>query len=151
MSQLLPLNKTVQIEKVNNYFNGIVNELDILNWEKEDYWATPNEFVTRGKGDCEDFVIAKYFSLKELGIEPKNMMLIIVKVDGMKELHAVLGVKNGSSEILILDNLSWKILPLSKRTDLKIVRWVNETYLDKSDKPEVKLFTQVIKKMQQGL
>ncbi|MDD2651502.1 MAG: transglutaminase-like cysteine peptidase [Sulfurimonas sp.] len=133
MEKTALLSKQVQLEEINGYFNQIVNELDSLNWGEEDYWSTPKEFIIRGKGDCEDFVIAKYFALKELGFDASQMMIIIVKVDNLQELHAVLGVKNQSGEILILDNLSWKILPITKRRDLKIVKWVNESSLKAQD------------------
>lgn len=150
---LLP--KDVQLEKVNHYFNAIVNELDIHNWNIEDYWATPAEFIVRGKGDCEDFVIAKYFTLKQLGFDPTKMMIMIVKVDHERDFHAVLGLKNSTGEILILDNLSWKILPLTKRTDLKIVRWVNESIVTKTpqhtNRMEVENFRVVLDKISKKL
>lgn len=147
----VPLSSEMKLEKVNNYFNMIVNELDINNWGIEDYWATPQEFIEHGKGDCEDFAIAKYFALKELGFNPSKMMIMIVKVDRMQDFHAVLGVKDSSGEIMILDNLSWKILPLTKRTDLKIVRWVNESIAAQisptSHRDEVEKFRTVIGKI----
>lgn len=78
-------------------------------------------------------------------------MIMIVKVDRMQDFHAVLGVKDSLGEILILDNLSWKILPLTKRTDLKIVRWVNELIVAQtsptSHRDEVEKFRTVIGKI----
>lgn len=154
MTTLSNLPSNMQLEKVNDYFNQIVNESDSVNWGKEEYWATPKEFISRGKGDCEDFVIAKYFALKELGFNTKKMMILVVRVDGMNQLHAVLGVKNETHDILILDNLSWKILSLTKRHDLKIVRWGNESYLsqtfDTTPRPEMNAFKNVIQKMEKG-
>lgn len=151
LRETAPLSKDIQLEKVNHYFNAIVNELDIYNWKIEDYWATPQEFIVRGKGDCEDFAIAKYFTLKQLGFDPAKMMVMIVKVDHMRDFHAVLGIKESTGEIFILDNLSWKILPLTKRTDLKIVRWVNESIVNKtsqhSSRIEVESFRTVMAKM----
>lgn len=146
-----PLSSEMKLEKVNLYFNAFVNELDINNWGYEDYWASPKEFISKGRGDCEDFAIAKYFVLKELGFDPAKMMILIVKVDNLQELHAVLGVKNSAGEIMILDNLSWKILPLTKRTDLKIVRWVNESIVSKTsptdNREEIDKFRGVIGKI----
>lgn len=137
----------LQMEKINDYFNQIVNDSDWVVWGEEDYWATPKELMKQGRGDCEDFAIAKYFALKTLGIDPSKMMILIVKVDGLSELHVVLGVKNTLTEIMILDNLSWKIIPLKKRSDLKIVRWVNETHLDRFDSPDALKLGRVIQKM----
>lgn len=138
---------TLQMEKVNDYFNQLVNESDRVVWGEEDYWATPKELILQGRGDCEDFAIAKYFALKTLGADPSKMMILIVKADGRPELHVVLGVKQPSSEIMILDNLSWKIVPLGKRKDLKIVRWVNENHLERIDSQDAIKLSRVIQKI----
>lgn len=121
MKQIASQPRKIQLEQVNLYFNHIVNEYDINTWGVEDYWATPKEFIVRGSGDCEDFVIAKYYTLKALGVNPSDMMIYIVKVTDDRDYHAVLGVKSDRNETLILDNISWKILPIQKRTDLKLV------------------------------
>lgn len=121
ISEIKSDSKEIKLEKVNNYFNRIVNNYDMTTWGVEDYWATPREFISRGSGDCEDFVIAKYFTLLQLGIPKSDLLFYIVKVQNERDYHAVLGVKNGSQEIEILDNLSWKILPIEKREDLKLL------------------------------
>lgn len=131
----LPFSKGMQLERVNLYFNHIVNDYDIHTWGVEDYWATPKEFIVHGSGDCEDFVIAKYFTLKELGVNPADMKIFIVKVKDSQNYHAVLGVKNDHNETLILDNISWKILPLQKRTDLKALYDIKDPALNHSTDP----------------
>lgn len=140
------------VEKVNEYFNKMLSGNDIDIWGEKDYWTTPNEFVVKGIGDCEDFAIAKYITLRELGIPSNRLMLIIVSVDGMKEHHAVLGYKNLSNEIMILDNLSWKILSLSDRKDLKIILGINEkSQLNEHNQYELKYFKEVIRKISIGM
>jgi len=129
------LPRSVQIERVNSYFNRIVNDYDINIWGKEDYWATPEEFIIRGGGDCEDFVIAKYFTLKRLGFDPSKMMIYIVKVQHERDFHAVLGVQNERNETMILDNLSWKILPIHKRSDLHILYDIQDPNISKNTDP----------------
>ena len=66
--QLLNTSYTLPIDEklyqVNNFFNELEFVDDIDHWGKDDYWATPVEFLATEGGDCEDFVIAKYFSLK---------------------------------------------------------------------------------------
>lgn len=57
-----------QLNQVNRFFNLVRFMDDIRVWGKEDYWATPVEFLGRNAGDCEDFAIAKYFTLRALGI-----------------------------------------------------------------------------------
>ena len=52
---------------------------DIIHWNKVDYWATPIEFLASHGGDCEDFAIAKYFTLIQLGIPEEQLTLTYVK------------------------------------------------------------------------
>src|SRR5690554_4361761 len=90
-------------------------------WRRDDYWATPLEALGRGRGDCEDFVIGKYFSLVHLGVPPEKLRLIYVRaqVDGRSVAHMVLGYYDQpDSEPLILDNLVHRIEPASRRRDL---------------------------------
>lgn len=154
MQEMAPLPREKQLERVNAYFNLIVNDYDINSWGTEDYWATPKEFIVRGCGDCEDFVIAKYFTLKELGVKPADLMILIVKVNGSRDYHAVLGYKNDHNEILILDNISWKILPIQKRTDLKILCNIHDSSPNKAKDPLIKQlsanFQNVISKINKG-
>jgi len=149
---LLALSEEAEVEKVNDYFNKIVSSNDIDIWGENDYWATPNEFISKGMGDCEDFAIAKYVTLRELGIASSQLMVLIVSVDGMKEHHAVLGYKNKNHQIMVLDNLSWKILPLSARKDMKIITWINEkSVIDQHNKYEVEHFQYVMEKISNKL
>ena len=79
-----------------------VTRLDNRNWGKSDYWETPVEFMTRG-GDCEDFAIAKYISLRELGVSEDRMRLAIVQ-DTQKNIpHAVLALYTDDGGVVILD------------------------------------------------
>lgn len=110
------------LEGVNKFWNNTVREAeDIKAWRREDYWATPLETLGRGMGDCEDFVIGKYFSLVHLGVPPEKLRLIYVRaqVDGKSVAHMVLGYYDSpEAEPLILDNLEHAIRPASRRRDL---------------------------------
>ena len=110
------------LEGVNKFWNNTVREAeDIKDWRREDYWATPLETLGRGMGDCEDFVIGKYFSLVHLGVPPEKLRLIYVRaqVDGKSVAHMVLGYYDSpEAEPLILDNLEHAIRPASRRRDL---------------------------------
>jgi len=69
-----------QLRDVNQFFNQryqFVDDVDL--WKQADYWATPLESMARGAGDCEDFTIAKYFTLRELGVAPQKLRLTYVK------------------------------------------------------------------------
>jgi len=61
-----------KLKQVNAFFNlNVLFIDDIIHWKTEDYWATPLEFLATGAGDCEDFAIAKYFTLLELGVDER--------------------------------------------------------------------------------
>ena len=104
-----------KIESVNNFFNEIiVAKSDHDNKSNRDYWQSPIETLVRGKGDCEDFAISKYVSLRLLGI-PKNQLLIsVVRLPEFGELHALLlYYLKDDNDPLVLDNLSYEIYSFS--------------------------------------
>ncbi len=107
------------LAEVNSFFNELWFVDDSEHWGKDDYWATPVEFLASGGGDCEDFAIAKYFTLKYLGIAEDRMRLTYVKALDLNQAHMVLAYYPAASdEPLILDNLISEILPASSRKDL---------------------------------
>ena len=104
---------------VNRYFNRERFLSDIAHWGVEDYWATPAEFVASDGGDCEDFSIAKYYALKELGVPIARLRLIYVKSSKLKQAHMVLAYySTPKAEPLILDSLDDEVRPASQRPDL---------------------------------
>ncbi|PAJ73487.1 hypothetical protein CJF42_15650 [Pseudoalteromonas sp. NBT06-2] len=108
-----------KLKRVNRFFNLLNFVDDILLWGKKDYWATPLEFIGVNGGDCEDFSIAKYFSLLELGIPENKLRITYVKALSLKQFHMVLAYYETPSSIpLILDNINPKILPSTQRRDL---------------------------------
>jgi len=80
-----------QIASVNNYINSVRYVEDSVNYKQSDYWATPIEFLTRG-GDCEDYAIAKYASLRALGFSADQMRIAIVQDQVKNVPHAILVV-----------------------------------------------------------
>ena len=96
-------NMAEQIIAVNNYINQVKYITDSKNWNKRDYWATPIEFFSKG-GDCEDFAIAKYASLRALGVPTERMRLAIVQDKIKKIPHAVLIVYADNGSTYVLDN-----------------------------------------------
>lgn len=91
-----------QIESVNALLNGRGYVADASNWGVDDYWATPAEFLARS-GDCEDFAIAKYMSLKRLGVPAEAMRIVVLEDLILRQAHAVLAVYT-DDDVLILDN-----------------------------------------------
>ena len=108
-----------KLQKVNDFFNKLEFVNDIDHWGKEDYWATPLQLLTSNGGDCEDFSIAKYFTLREMGIPAERMRLTYVKALELDQAHMVLTYyASTDAEPLVLDNLVSDILPSPERKDL---------------------------------
>ena len=128
-----------KLEKVNDFWNGVPYGSDLKVWGKRDYWATPYEFLLKDRGDCEDYVVAKYFTLKAVGVDAKKLYFVYVRVKGQKRPHMVLAYyKASNAEPLILDNINLRIFPASKRKDIFPVYTFNgellERYLDHTRK-----------------
>jgi predicted transglutaminase-like cysteine proteinase len=120
------LTMDARLQRVNNYFNRkIIYTEDMDAWGQSDYWATPLESLAKGKGDCEDYVIAKYFSLRNMNVPDTQLRLVYVKAriggpsSSVMVAHMVLAYYPiGDEEPLILDNLISDIRPASRRKDL---------------------------------
>jgi predicted transglutaminase-like cysteine proteinase len=115
---------------VNDFFNKTKFSNDIDLWGKEDYWATPLQMLTSNSGDCEDYSIAKYFTLRKMGIPAERMRLTYVKALKLNQAHMVLTYYPGpDAEPLILDNLVNDIQIASNRKDLVRIYSFNGTDL----------------------
>ena len=108
-----------KLERVNRFFNLFQFVSDIQFKGQPDYWQTPNEFIQSAAGDCEDFSIAKYFTLLKMGVPSIKLKIVYVKSKTLNQAHMVLAYyPKPDSEPLILDNIKANILPASKRPDL---------------------------------
>lgn len=118
----------VLLERVNRFVNRSVSFVsDQQAWGQQDYWATPAQTLGRGMGDCEDFAIAKYFSLVRMGVPSEKLRLTFVKALKQNQAHMVLAYYPSASEQpLILDNLDPAIRPASERSDLLPVYSFND-------------------------
>lgn len=111
-----------QLKLVNSFFNRVRFISDIRHWGQEDYWATPVELLTTNGGDCEDFSIAKYLTLKSMGVPDDQLRIVYVKALKLDQAHMVLAwYPRPEADPLILDNLTNDIKPASQRTDLEPV------------------------------
>ncbi len=90
------------LSEVNAFMNRSTYIIDPVNWGVPDYWATPTEFFMKD-GDCEDYAISKYITLKRMGVPKNSMRLVIVQDENLRIAHAVLSVKMGD-KLMILDN-----------------------------------------------
>lgn len=122
--QLLATQKQVgELEKlnvVNQFFNKQMRyEEDTDLWHAVDYWETPIEALWKGAGDCEDYAIAKYFSLRRLGVPSAKLRITYVKAVSLNRAHMVLTYYTSPDAMpLVLDSLMDSIKPANQRADL---------------------------------
>jgi predicted transglutaminase-like cysteine proteinase len=117
---------TDKLRRVNEFFNRRIQFADDQQvWGQSDYWATPMETLAKGRGDCEDFTIAKYFTLLNAGIPNEQLRLVYVKAriggqaSTLVQAHMVLAYyPSPDAEPLVLDNLITDFRPASRRPDL---------------------------------
>lgn len=76
---------------------------DLAQYGVDDFWAAPLTTMRIGAGDCEDYAIVKYLALREAGIAPENIRLMIVRDVRRQMNHAVVAVRH-DNEWLILDS-----------------------------------------------
>lgn len=124
--------KLSQIRAVNHKFNQAKYITDKSNWGKNDYWNTPAEFMA-SFGDCEDYAIVKYLSLKHLGFEERELRVVAVKDMNLKVGHAILVVfwidtRNGKERALVLDNQVEKVVDARAIRHYQPVFSINSQY-----------------------
>lgn len=109
-----------QLKVINLFFNRQLRyEEDIDLWREVDYWATPVQALGKGAGDCEDYAIAKYFSLRHLGVPSDKLRITYVKALRQNRAHMVLTYYASPNAMpLVLDSLIDEIRPANQRTDL---------------------------------
>ena len=145
-----------KLTEVNRFFNRQIRFTDDIRlWKQNDYWATPIEMLVKGEGDCEDYSIAKYFTLRRLGIPSDKLRITYVKALNYNQAHMVLTYyASPGAEPLVLDNLINEIKPASQRKDLLPVYAFNAEglYLPgstsrKSDSKKLSRWQDILKKM----
>ncbi len=113
-----------QLDLVNRTMNKVRYREDGDNWGRHDYWATPGEFFAYG-GDCEDYAIAKYYTLKALGFPAERMQILVLNDRARRLPHAVLVVTLQGQE-LVLDNLRSAIVTWDDTRDYWPIYSINE-------------------------
>lgn len=114
------LDESAKLKAANDFFNAsLAFRDDMTVWHQTDYWATPIEALYKGAGDCEDYAIAKYVTLRQLGIPSDKLRITYVKALRLNQAHMVLTYyATPGGEPLVLDNLIPQIRPASQRSDL---------------------------------
>jgi len=120
---------------VNRFFNQLEFSSDMKTWQKRDYWASRLEFLGKGQGDCEDFAVAKFLTMMQLGVPEQKLFLTYVKAVGYPEAaHLVVTYYQKPGAVpFVLDNYNKRILPATQRNDLIPVYsfTANDLYLQK--------------------
>lgn len=136
-----------QLSAVNRFYNQRIRFAeDAQVWQQADHWATPLEMLARGRGDCEDYALAKYFTLRVLGLPVERMRLVYVRAlvpaaAPSVQAHMVLAVyppaePAGTADPLVLDNLVPTLRHASARSDLTPVFSFNGQGLWQGTGPE---------------
>ncbi|MBI3480281.1 MAG: transglutaminase-like cysteine peptidase [Nitrosomonadales bacterium] len=139
----------------NAFWNRVPYFSDKQHWGVDDYWATPIEMQGSNGGDCEDYSIGKYFTLKYLGVPVQKLRIVYVRALSRNEPHMVLAYyPEPDAEPFILDNLNSEILPASKRTDLDPVfsfndddLWAAESQYKTGKSSQIRLWRELLEKM----
>ncbi len=119
IGEMRPARRMEQLSSANDFFNQLDFVDDIDHWGKEDYWATPEEMLTTFGGDCEDFTVAKYLTLRAMRVPEEHLRMTVVKSLRLNQPHMVLSYyPRPQDEPLVLDNLVKSIVPASRRKDL---------------------------------
>jgi len=115
-----------QLAAVNRYMNTRRYISDSRNWGVKDYWATPGEFMARS-GDCEDFAIAKYLSLRRLGWSDDALRVAVVRDLSLNVNHAVL-IVYFDGRTWLLDNQIGRVVETESVRHYRPVFSINEKY-----------------------
>lgn len=150
-----PRAESLTLRKVNEFFNQIPYFNDSVHWGKNDYWATPVESLSSFGADCEDYSIAKYMSLKELGLPIEKIRMTYVRAKEIGESHMVLAYyPSPESEPYILDNLTKEVKLASQRQDLEPVfsfndddLWLASGQTSKGGATQVRLWRDLIERI----
>ncbi len=120
-----------RLHLANDFANRHISyKTDLAHWGKNDYWATPLESLGTGAGDCEDYAISKYFSLRAMGVADEKLRLMYVRALSRNEPHMVLiYFETPDAYPLVLDNMDPQIRSARERPDLKPIYSFNASGL----------------------
>ena len=113
------------LKKVNDFMNKSRYILDPINWGVADYWESPGQFFYKF-GDCEDYAITKYLSLKALGWNIEDMRIVVLQDMNLRIMHAILVVYM-DGKAFVLDNQISIVVDASKIRHYRPIYSVNET------------------------
>lgn len=110
-----------QIERVNLWVNDRVAFTDDSDRQgRSDRWSRASDTLARGRGDCEDYAIAKMQLLRALGFADEDLYLTLVRDLVRRADHAVLVVRH-EGRFLVLDNSTDALLDAGEVRDYRPV------------------------------
>ena len=120
------------LARVNQWVNREIAYVgDDRNYRQRDYWATAEQTIARGKGDCEDFAILKMQMLRAAGVDAERMKLVLLRDLAANADHAFLLVETDAGK-LVLDNVTDRLYDGSQANAVRPVlsfsggrRWVH--------------------------
>jgi predicted transglutaminase-like cysteine proteinase len=145
-----------ELRSYTRFWNKVPYLSDQQHWGMADYWATPIEFLASNGGDCEDYSVAKYFSLKQLGLPPASLRITYVRALRTNQAHMVLAYyPTPDADPYILDNMTNKVLLASERQDLEPVysfndddMWAVGAVNFKGKSSQIRLWSDLLEKME---
>jgi predicted transglutaminase-like cysteine proteinase len=103
-------NGRARVGVINRAINLAIQPMsDIAQWGVTDRWSAPLATLTTGRGDCEDYAIAKYVALREAGVAEDDVRLVIVRDLAVDQDHAVVAARLGEQWI-VLDNRRFTLI-----------------------------------------
>lgn len=136
LQRIASADELAQAREINDFYNRRIRyDTDWAIWNEENYWASPLQTLDKGRGDCEDYVIAKYFTLVAAGVPHARLRMAYVAITvppaaperpgDTSVAHMVLAYyAQPGAEPLILDNIVREMRPASQRTDLSAPTYV---------------------------
>jgi predicted transglutaminase-like cysteine proteinase len=99
-----------RLSEINRAVNLAIQPMsDLAQYRVMDIWASPLMTFNSGAGDCEDYAIAKYVALQEIGIKSDDLRLVLVHDHAVDQDHMVIAARD-HGQWLILDNRTmWMI------------------------------------------
>lgn len=114
-----------QLRAVNSEMNRRRYIIDPINWGMKDYWASPLQFF-RKQGDCEDYAITKYMSMRALGVPAEDMRIVVLMDNNLRLAHAVL-VVYVEGRAYVLDNQIGSVVRAETIRHYQPIYSINET------------------------
>jgi predicted transglutaminase-like cysteine proteinase len=113
--------ETEQLDRINRYVNRHPYVPDI-----QDYWETPGEFF-EFNGDCEDYAIAKYYSLRLAGWPPEKVRIVVLQDLNLNVGHAVTVVYL-DDKVVMMDNQIQQVVDVNTVRHYRAFYSINEEH-----------------------